>query len=172
MATTGEEWTELAKDLAKAEKELGIEQWVIISIERHSHIDSSRQELYSYNVPRELWIKYDWVFNWRRARYICKYPQDRINLSISFYDKTRGLELGIGSKLGKLTSAKAQVTKVERKMSEYIQWSKQNNIFFNEGTDEMLIKAQQKLAQKKANVQLLEEKIKELVKDYSPSHKL
>ncbi|MBP1615985.1 MAG: hypothetical protein H6Q13_3433 [Bacteroidetes bacterium] len=161
MSNTGQEWFEMAKDIARAEKELGIEQWVIITIEKKNYSTNERTKLYMYDLPRHLWLKYDWVVSWRVAKFKCMYPRENVNTYLSFYDKKRGIDYGIGSLLSKLVSAKAQVTKVERRIKEYITWQEQNNMFFDGETDATLIKATLKLKNKIANVLAMENTIKE-----------
>lgn len=70
----------------------------------------------------------------------------------------------VGSCLSKLISAKAQVTKAERMMREYIEHNRQNNLFFDEETDEDLVKFKEKLERKKANVAECEKRLENLVK--------
>ena len=71
--------------------------------------------------------------------------------------------MDISSCLFKLISAKAQITKAERKMNEYIEYNRQNNIFFDENTDEELAKFKEKLERKKANVVECEKRLESLV---------
>ena len=70
----------------------------------------------------------------------------------------------VGSCLSKLISAKAQVTKADRMMREYIEYNRQHNLFFDEETDEELVKFKEKLERKKANVAECEKRLEELVK--------
>lgn len=146
-----EEWMQYAKDMAKAEKELKIEQWVIISFYKTTGRDD-KVPLFQYNLPRKVADKYDWVIQWRKARLVCQYPKGNITHTYSLYDKHSGEDYSFGSCLSSLASAKAQVTKMERRIKEYIEWQKHNNLFFNEQTDEMLQKAVTKLKIKKKNV--------------------
>jgi hypothetical protein len=53
--------------------------------------------------------------------------------------------------LSKVASTKAQITRVERIIAQYIKEEAQNNLFFNPDTDEQLLKANVKLEQKKIN---------------------
>jgi len=68
------------------------------------------------------------------------------------------------SGLKTLASAKAQVTKVQRKIDEYIAYNKANNLFFDENTDDDLLKTREKLAIKMANVKAAEERLKQKIK--------
>lgn len=146
-----EEWMQYAKDMAKAEKELKVEQWVIISFWRTTE-RGEKVPLFQYDLPRRVADRYDWVIQWRRARLVCRYPKGNITHAYSLYDKRSGEDYSFGSCLSSLASAKAQVTKVERAIKEYIGWQKQNYLFFNGQTDEMLQKAITKLKIKKKNV--------------------
>ena len=66
--------------------------------------------------------------------------------------------------LHQLISAKAQVTKVRRKIEEYVAYNRAHNLFFDENTDTDLQKAREKLATKIANVQAAEERMKLKIK--------
>jgi len=57
--------------------------------------------------------------------------------------------------LGKVASAKAQITKIKRSIAQYTSYKKHNDLFFNIDTDEQLLKAYGKLEQKKTNYQQL-----------------
>ena len=152
---------QMAKDYAKAEKELKIENWVQISI----CCGHGRQSvtLYTYDLPREVYKRRMWVIRWRMAKLQCKYPKQIVSKSLYFYDKRSGESMDISSCLSKLISAKAQITKAERMMNEYIKYNRQNNIFFDENTDEELAKFKEKLERKKANVVECEKRLESLV---------
>ena len=139
-----------AKDQARAEKELKIEPWVTISLGRRL-TDGTNEQLYSYDLPREMLERWMWVIRWRLAKMQCKYPRCHISTYYHYYDKRTGLDTGFGSLLYKLSAAKAQITKVEKAIAGYIEFQSANNMFFNLETDEMLIKAKRKLETKQQN---------------------
>lgn len=146
---------EYARDLAKAEKELGIEHRVHISFEYRT-ADRERVILHKLDLPREMLDRWWWVIEWRKSKLICLYPRMGVQVYYSYYDKRSGLETCFGSLLAKLSSAKAQVTRVKRAIVEYTEFNTHNNLFFNADTDEQLIKAQAKLKQKISNVHKME----------------
>ena len=145
-----EEWMQYAKDMAKAEKELKIEQWVIISF---------------YRVTERA-DKYDWVILWRKAKLTCRYPRGKVTYTYYLYDRHSGEDYSFGSCLSSLASAKAQVTKMERTIKEYVTWQRRNNLFFDEQTDEMLQKAVAKLKTKKENVRKAEKRLHQKVEKH------
>lgn len=155
------DWFQMAKDYAKAEKELKVEKWVEVTL-YYGYTDK-QVSLYHYNLPREMYFRYEWVIRWRMARLQCKYPKQIISKSLYFYDKRSGESMDVSSCLSKLISAKAQVTKAERMMREYIDHNRQNNMFFDENTDEELVKFKEKLGRKKANVAECEKRLEEIV---------
>ena len=132
---SADDFIQMAKDLAKAERELGVQKWVSISIERVDK-NRNREQIFTYDLPREVYERWEWVVNWRRAKLVCKYPKDHVNCYFSFYDKRLGNNPKFISGLKTLASAKAQVTKVQRKIDEYIAYNKANNLFFDENTDD------------------------------------
>lgn len=167
----GKEWLEYVKDRAKAEKELGVEKYVYIRIQRKCYKTGLVEVLYDYDLPRELYNNKMWIVEWRVARYKCMYPRDRVAAYSSYYDKKTGLQFGWGSFLGNLVAAKAQVTKVERKIKEYLSYQQQNNLFFDESTDELLNKTRIKLQDKIKNVEELEADLKNMIANDSSRFK-
>lgn len=151
------DWFQMAKDLAKAERELKIEQWVEVTI--YYGYAEKQVSLYHYNLPREMYFRYQWVIRWRMAKLQCQYPKQIVSTSLYFYDKRSGESMD----LSKLISAKAQITKAERKMNEYIEHNRQNNMFFDENTDEELVKFREKLERKKLECAECEKRLELLV---------
>lgn len=156
-----DDWFQMAKDLAKAERELKIEQWVEVTI--YYGYAEKQVSLYHYNLPREMYFRYQWVIRWRVARLQCQHPRNDVYTSFYYYDKRSGESLEVSSCLSKLISAKAQITKAERKMNEYIEHNRQNNMFFDENTDEELVKFREKLERKKNECSECEKRLEQLV---------
>lgn len=52
------------------------------------------------------------------------------------------------------------MTKVQRAIANYVAWNRENNMFFDETTDEQLIVTRKKLAVKIANVEEAEKRLK------------
>lgn len=155
------DWFQMAKDLAKAEKELKIEKWVEVTI--YYGYAEKQVSLYHYNLPREMYFRYQWVIRWRVAKFQCQYPKQTVSISLYFYDKRSGESMEVGSCLSKLISAKAQVTKADRIMRDYIEYNRQHNLFFDEENDEELIKFKEKLERKKAECTECEKRLEQLV---------
>ncbi|WP_294533352.1 hypothetical protein [uncultured Bacteroides sp.] len=159
-----------AKDLAKAEKELKVVTWVLVSIYRYDK-QGNRTLLYRYDLPRELYFKREWVIRWREARFRCRFPKDQLTTTLSFYDKRFGTSYQLNEDLRKLASAKAQVSKVNRLIAKYISYQCANNMFFNAETDETLIKAKSKLAAKEAAVKAAEERMYNKIREIKSKRK-
>ena len=153
--------SQMIKDYAKAEKELKIENWVQISI--CYGYDHQSVTLYTYDLPREVYERRMWVIRWRVAILQCKYPRNDVYTSFYYYDKRSGESLEVSSCLSKLISAKAQITKAERRMNEYIEYNRQNNMFFDENTDEELAKFREKLERKKLECAECQKRFEQLV---------
>ena len=156
-----DDWFQMAKDYAKAEKELKVEQWVEVTI--YYGYAEKQVSLYHYNLPREMYFRYQWVIRWRAAKFQCQYPKQTVSTSLYFYDKRSGESLEVSSCLSKLISAKAQITKAERRMNEYIEYNRKNNMFFDENTDEELVKFRNKLERKKIECAECEKRLEQLV---------
>lgn len=155
-----DDFIQMSKDYAKAEKELGVQRWVFISIKRDDE-NGNRIRIFSYDLPREVYERRRWVIEWRKAKFVCQYPKGHVQCCFSFYDKRLGNNFKLTEDLGKLISAKAQVTKVQRKIDEYVAYNKSQNMFFDENSDENLLKTRKKLAIKIADVKAAEERLKQ-----------
>lgn len=153
-----------AKYYAQAEKELEVQSWVHVSIE---YTDPSRNviRLFSYDLPREVFERREWVINWRMARLICQYPKAGVHRFVSYYDKRLGNDPKLTADLRTLVSAKAQVTKVQKRIEEYVAYHKENDIFFDESTDADLIAARQKLEHKIKGVAEAESRLKAKIEE-------
>lgn len=160
-----DDWMQYAKDLAKAERELGIEHWIYITFEIRNE-DRNREVLHKIDIPRDMLDRWRWLIEWRKAKLVCKYPRKRVQVYHCFYDKRTGLQTGFDFLLGKVSSAKAQITKVERAIARYIDYKTHNDLFFNIDTDEQLLKAYGKLEQKKTNYQKMYDVLQEEVKKH------
>lgn len=149
------DWMALAKAYDKAEREQGVEPYVIVSLQNKR----TGEELYRYDLPRAMFWRWHWVIDWRAARLLCQTPKDGINHVLSFYDRRSGLAYGFGSLISKLTSAKANITIATNKMREYIN-TQQGNMFFDEKNDDVVNKFKAKISTYKAKAAEIEEKIK------------
>lgn len=140
------------------ERELEVQRWVLISIERKTaHYRYER--LFSYDLPVEVFMRRRWVIEWRRAKLVCRYPKDNVRCFMSYYDRRLGMDTRLSEDLRRLASAKAQVAKAQRAIDAYVVYSRAHDLFFDEDTDESLRKAREKLAAKIAAVQTAEEKL-------------
>jgi hypothetical protein len=160
-----DDFMQYAKDIAKAERELGIEHWVYVTFEIRDE-DRNREVLHTIDIPRPMLDRWRWLIEWRKAKLICKYPRKGIEVYHCYYDKRSGLQTGMNFILSKVASAKAQITKVERNIARYIDYKKHNDLFFNIDTDEQLLKVYGKLEQKKENYQKIYAMLQEEIRKY------
>ena len=160
----------MAKEIAKTEKELSIERWDNVTICRTGDKEGDSIRLYHYDLPRHIAEKYDWVVRWRAARLQCQYPRYRVTVYHSPYSKVMGANIGMQHDIDTFVAAKAQVTRQQRNIDAYISYQKKSNMFFDEDTDEKLIKAKAKLLKKKENVEQAEKRLMEKVKQYKQQH--
>ncbi len=138
---------EYAREYAKTQREMKIEKWVCITIEYRTK-ERQRVVLFRYDLPRDVYDRRQWVVRWRNARLLCQYPKENVQTYFSYYDRRTGLSMNFGSVLSKLSAMKAQITIARRKEQEYLEYQRQNNLFFNEAEDETLAKFRRKLQAK------------------------
>ena len=154
------DWMALAKAYDKAEKEQEVTPYVVVSLRNRR----TNEELYRYDLPREMFWRWHWVIDWRAAKLLCQNPKDGINHVLSFYDRKTGLEYGFGSLISKLTSVKANATIAANKLKKYIEMQ-QGNMFFSEEEDEIVNKFKAKISAYKAKIAEIEEEIKAKVNE-------
>ncbi|MDE7421747.1 MAG: hypothetical protein K2N35_16275 [Muribaculaceae bacterium] len=157
-----DDWFSIAKHYAQAEKELGIQHWVHISIKYTDNVGNIHL-LYAYDLPREVYERRSWVPEWRQARYKCQFPRENISCYYFYYDKRLGNDSILTSDLRKLTAAKAQVTRIQNMIDEYVNHERESNMFFDEASDQDLKEARRKLDIKKSNVEAAEMRMKEKI---------
>lgn len=160
-----DEYMQYAKDIAKAEKELEIEHWVHISFQVRN-ADRTVERFHEIDLPRHMLDRWQWVINWRHAKLVCQHPRKNITVYHSYYDKRSGLMTGMSSLIGQVTAAKAQITKVERAIAQYVEPETYNNLFFDASTDERLTKTKAKLEQKKRNYETIYNILRHEVEEY------
>lgn len=152
---------EEAKEIAKAEKSIGAERWVKVSIERNVRGDFQNCIVtHTYDLPVDMVKRWEWVIRWRRARTQCQFPRDIITQSCFYYKKVLGVTINMQHDLDRFISAKAQVTKQRNILNAYIeQRRKENDLFYDENRDEQLMKVKKKLALKEKNVAEAEKRL-------------
>lgn len=161
------DYYQMAKEIAKVEKELDIENWCRISIERDGDKAGEYIRLYYYDLPRHIAEKYEWVIRWRAAKLQCQFPKYCVRVYRSPYRKVMGCNIGMQEDINRFVAAKAQVSKQERVIAQYVdQRRKDSDMFYNESEDEDLIKAKEKLQRKKEQVAQAEARMIEKVKEY------
>lgn len=160
---TGTDYLEYAKSFAKAEKELKIKPYAAVFICKKE--DNKEVILHRYDIPRKSLERWQWVVQWRKARYICADPRSHIYTTMHFYDKTSGEDYGFRSDLSKLVALKSKITLQENRIQTYIE-ANQGNIFFDEATDQSLQKIRAKLDFAKKRVADAEAKLKAKVEQH------
>ncbi|MDR1225150.1 MAG: hypothetical protein LBL07_20065, partial [Tannerella sp.] len=141
------------------------EKWVILSIEYKTK-DYRRVVLHQYDLPRDIYEKYRWVVRWRQARCQCLHPRETVLLYHSYYDKRSGAGTDFNSCLSKLAASKAQITIAKKREQEYLAWQRQNNLFFDEATDDGLVKFREKLKRKEENYHQLYRNIQNAAREH------
>ncbi len=160
------DWAEYARDMARAEQELQIEQWVRVTVGFYNE-NRETVTLHLYDLPRDMKKRYDWVIRWRTAREQCRHPRQSVVAWLSHYDKRTGLRTDFNSCLNKLIAAKAQITKAGRCIERHIAAQKAlYPLFYDEATDTELVKYREKLARKIENCRQAEENIHLAVENY------
>lgn len=140
----GSAYQEYARDAEAAERELRVEPYCRITIER-TRPDGIREVLHTYDMPRETMWDWQWVYEWRKARYVCMYPRDNVRMYFGFYDKTTGLAYEMDSLRSRQVAAKALVTKYTRILERYLK-SQRGQLFFDPEADGLICKMKGKIA--------------------------
>lgn len=136
-------------------------QFVEIKIIRYpaGHISPIGERIITkiINLPREVLARRKWYTTWCVAIEQCKFPKHYVTLVHVFY--TPGDELTPEQKLKQeISSAKAQVTKIENAILEHKRWATQQSLFYEPERDVQLNKAEKKLLEKKSKLLMLQNK--------------
>lgn len=151
------DYLQYAREQAKAERELEVERWVRISIERGN--GSQCTTLHTYELPAAMLERWSWVIRWRVARYTCQQPKVPVHTIYSYEYRYRGERVGWQEDINTLVAAKAMLTKRQRAIEAYVA-SQQGNMFFDPTSDETLMKAKAKLKRAEADVAAAHERMK------------
>jgi hypothetical protein len=136
-----------AKERAKAEKEINAERWVVITL--CTYINKERIVLHRYDIPTSFLERWNWLIDWRRSALICKYPKQGVRTECCYYYKITGVNVQNFSKcVSSLSALKARITIQEKEIERYIA-SNKDNLFFNEDSDEVLVRVRKKLQRAK-----------------------
>lgn len=159
----------MVKYYIQAEKELEAQSWVHISIQ---YTDKSGiiHRLFTYDLPREVYERRSWVPEWRQAKFKCKFPRENVSCYFCYYDKRLGNDSKLNADFKRLIAAKAQVTRMQNKIEEYVKYERENNMFFDEDSDPNLMRARKKLEFKKSNIKAAEDRMKEKIKQIHPNN--
>lgn len=90
---------ELARDYARAETELGVQRWVFIEFTKDAG-DGSRERIFAYNLPREVYERRPWVVRWREAVLVCRFPRANVSRFCSYYDRRLGNDVRLTTTSG------------------------------------------------------------------------
>ena len=160
----GADALEFAKAIAKAEKELKLEEYVRIVFYRRTESGESI-EIFRYEIPKHFIDRWGWVIQWRRAKLICKYPRGRVYDTFSTYYLQVGKDWGFTADLKQLVALKGKITLQERNVAKYLA-SKQGELFFDKENDAMLQKILAKVERAKQNVAEAEQRLADKVEQY------
>lgn len=147
----------------RAEKELNVEPFCAITIER-TLPDGSREVLHRYDMPRSTMWDWQWVYEWRKARYTCKYPKDHVSLYYSFYDKGTDLTYNVDSLRSKQVAAKALITRYNMALEEYVR-QESAKLFFDPDSDPLVKKTKAKIAAATQRFESLTKELEKLIAD-------
>ena len=106
---------------------------------------------------------YLWVYEWRKARFVCKYPKDHVNMFFSFYDKGTGMKYEYNSLRSRQVAAKALISKYKNRREAYIK-NAQNSLFFDANTDDILRALDEKISAAEYRFAEITKQVEELLK--------
>lgn len=106
--------------------------------------------LFLVDMPRWQWEQRGRTLSWISARFQYFNPKEHLSTNLSFFDRKTGLDVGYKSALGRLSSAKGQVTKIENLISQYVAGFKPTLFVRTPEETDAYRNAVEKLNQKKA----------------------
>ncbi len=157
---------EMAKQIAKTEKELGFERWVRIEITVQG---TTEERAYFYDLPRDVYERREWVIRWRAARIQCQNPRRQVRTFHDYYRRMSGNDLGMQKDIDTFIAAKAAVTKQRNNLERYIASQKQD-MFFDEANDPTIQMAKRRLEEREESVRQAEIRMNKKVQEYMTQH--
>ncbi len=162
------EYFEMARLIAKTEKELGFERWVRIEITvQHG---TTEERAYFYDLPRDVYERREWVIRWRAAKIQCQHPMGLVRTFNDYYRRMNGNDLGMQKDIDRFIATKASVTRHRKSIERYIATQKQD-LFFDETKDPTIQKALERLREREESVRQAELRLIQKVKDYQEQHR-
>ncbi len=161
------EYFEMAKQIAKVEKELGFERWVRIEITVQG---TTEERAYFYDLPRDVYERREWVIRWRAAKIQCQNPRKQVRTFHDYYRRMNGNDMGMQKDIDTFIAAKAAVTKHRRNVERYIATQKQD-MFFDEANDPTIQMAKRRLEEREESVRRAEQRLIQKVKEYRNQHR-
>lgn len=159
---------EMAKEIAKVEKDLGFERWVRIEIAmettRTEHGTENKRMAF-YDLPVWVYQRREWVIRWRAARIQCQHPRNQVRTFSDYYRRMNGNDLGMQQDIDKFISSKAAVTRQRNNLERYLAERRQD-MFFDEASDQTLQDVKAKLAEREQQVREAEQRLIQKVKEY------
>lgn len=162
----GHDAKEYNESMDAAEKRLGVEKWCKVGIIRST--PNGDELLYSYDEPRDLLWKWRWVYEWRKARFVNKYPRDNVRLVFSFYDKNTGLECGFNALRSRQIAAHALITRYENKLKS-IKKIAAGQLFVDETTAKIIQHVEDNIANAKARAEALDKEVESMKNKPEPA---
>ena len=166
------EYYEMAKEIAKIEKELQMERWVRIGI----HIEKTRDEhggttelVHLYDLPDWVATRRDWVIRWRAAKIQCQNPKRQVTTYRDYYRRIKGEDIGMQKDIDTFIAAKAAVTRQRNNLERYLAQQRQD-LFFDEEADQNLKEIKEKIAEREKDVRHAEWRLKAKVDEYMATH--
>lgn len=163
---------EMAKEIAKVERELGMERWVRLEIlmetGRTEH-GAEEQRMAFYDFPVEVYLRREWVIRWRAARIQCQHPRNTVRTFSDYYRRMKGNDLGMQADIDKFTRAKASVTIQKKNVEAYIARQRED-MFWQEENDQKLKNVRERLTKAEQSVAEAEQRLIQKVEEYQRQH--
>lgn len=149
-------YKELLDDLDTAIKDLGVDEYIRITIFSE---DGNNEKIFRiYEIPRRMLHNRLYVLTWIKSYFQVRNPHCFVQHKIDCFDNVSKRSLGISSTLQKVISAKAQVTRQKRLLSQYEE-DRKKTLFFDMQEDSIYQKGLMKLREKEMKLQMLQEQL-------------
>ncbi len=158
-------YRELLDDLDTATKDLGVDEYIRITI--FSEDGNDKKIFRIYEIPRRIIHNRLYVLTWIKSYFQVRNPHCFVQHKIDCFDNASKRPLGISSTLQKVISAKAQVTRQKRLLLQYEE-DRKKTLFSDMSEDAIYQKGLIKLREKEMKLQMLQEQLKSEPKITTP----
>lgn len=106
-------------------------------------------KLYSYDLPRAMYERWQWVVEWRVAKCKCQHPREDITSTTCYYDKKTGDNEEALAMLNQMHNHLVQLLRKTRQLED-LKEQQTKQLFLLDYDDQQIVKLQKEIERRKS----------------------